>query len=488
MSKNDTTSSMPVTLVIFGASGDLTHRKLIPSLFELFKKGRLPRGFRAVGYSRSDLTHKAFRDSLRAAMGTAGGARVDEAAWGQFRGCIFYHRGDVNNEDDVLGLKGYLAYLESGFADRVYYLATAPEIYPVIAKSLGAAGMAVETKGSRRIVVEKPFGADLASAVALNEALNDYFSESQIFRMDHYLGKEPAQNVLFFRFANTIFEPLWNRDYINNVQISVLEDLDVGRRGVYYDNAGIPRDMFQSHLMQLLALVAMESPGRYEADAVRDEKLKVFRAIRPIALGDSVRGQYRGYREAKGVGADSQTATYGAIKLFVDNPRWQGVPFFLRSGKALAQKTTEIDVEFACPPYDIFDIPPFPPNLLSLCIDPDEGFHIKFQAKVPGQAHRTQTANMAFHYSSICDVGTLPDAYERLLLDVIDGDQALFPRMDGIEQTWRITDPLIEQWESPDAPRLAIYEKGSAGPDEADELLDRDGLVWRLGCGKAEAG
>jgi glucose-6-phosphate 1-dehydrogenase len=321
----------------------------------------------------------------------------------------------------------------------------------------------------------------------LNQDLHDVFQEHQIYRIDHYLGKETAQNILFFRFANTIFEPVWNRNYVNNVQISVTEDVDVGHRAGYYDKAGVMRDMIQNHLMQLLALIAMEPPASFEADSVRNEKAKVMKAIRPIPLEDTVRAQYDDYCEAEGVAEDSQTPTYAAIKLNIDNWRWQGVPFYLRSGKALARKNSEIVIEFQKPPHLMFENiedEDFQANILSICVQPDEGIHLKFEAKIPGANQETQSVDLDFQYQTSFKGRPLPDAYERLLLDALNGDATLFTRSDEIESAWRLIDPVIAGWrESPQQSPLATYERDSWGPQAADDLLGQDGRHWRYSCG-----
>jgi glucose-6-phosphate 1-dehydrogenase len=482
----------PVTIVVFGASGDLTWRKLIPALYNNFKKERLSECANIVGFARRPYTDDAFRTRLREGATQFTPETFDPAVWEAFASHLHYFQGDLNVAGNFLKLDTYLKKLEDGPANRLYYLATAPEHYAIVVRELGAAGMAKQADGPdawRRIVIEKPFGHDLASAQALNRAVHAVFDESQVYRIDHYLGKETAQNVLFFRFANTIFEPVWNRRYINNVQITVAETVDVGHRAGYYDTAGVVRDMFQNHLLQLLALVAMEPPSSFNPDALRNEKAKLLESIRPIALADTARGQYEGYRDAEGVAPGSQTPTYAALKLYIDNWRWQGVPFYLRSGKALARKTSEIIIEFQRPPHLMFHLPEgseITPNILSLCIQPDESIHLRFEAKVPDSDQEMRSVEMDFHYRTSFD-GALPEAYERLLLEALSGDASLFTRSDSIEAAWGLLDPVIQGWEAHGDPPLASCPVGSWGPDEADQLLVRDGRNWRLGCTDAQA-
>jgi glucose-6-phosphate 1-dehydrogenase len=411
----------------------------------------------------------------------------DQAAWDKFAQHLWYSRGDLNTPDDYETLHKFLYETEKKNANRLYYLATSPTYYESVVNNLRQIRMTSQEDGWRRLIIEKPFGYDLGSAKALNHVIHQAFDESQVYRIDHYLGKETVQNLLFFRFANTIFEPIWNRTYVDHVQITVSEEVDVEHRGGYYDGAGVLRDMFQNHLLQLLSLTAMEPPSSINADALRNEKVKVLAALRPVNLMDTVRGQYDGYIGSQGIAPDSRTPTFAALKLYVDNWRWQGVPFYLRSGKALMKKTSEIVIQFKEPPHLFFNLPKgkkLDPNLLCLCIQPNEGIHITFQSKVPGSTNDVQPVDMEFQYSDTFRNSPLPEAYERLLLDAIQGDAALFTREDEIELSWKLIDYILHGWESPQAPPLEIYPRASWGPEGADKLLGDDRRIWRLGCGE----
>ncbi len=478
---------MPHTIVIFGASGDLTSRKLVPALYSLKRAGSLPSETRIIGYSRTPMTDEAWRESLRETTAKQlDGEPFDAQTWGEFAPRIHYQPGDIGSPADMQRLKDRLAELEgTAPTTRVYYLATAPQFYEPVVAGLGNLGMASEESGPRRIVVEKPFGTDLETARQLNAHLHLVFAESQIYRIDHYLGKESVQNIIALRFANTIFEPVWNRRYIDHVQITVAEEVPVGRRGAYYETSGVLRDMFQNHLLQLLMVTAMEAPVKFRATAVRNEKVKVLEAIRPLDPAEVVtaatRGQYRGYLGDPGVAPGSQTATFGAIRLEIDNWRWQGVPFYLRSGKCMSCRTTQIVIAFRQPPMELFGDGPRrgnrEGNRLVIQIQPAEGIQLHFHTKVPGGGMKLRLTDLEFSYSRQFK-GRLPEAYEPLLLDVMGGEASLFARSDEVEKSWEIIDPFVNAWGSGTMPPIDSYEPGNWGPASSDAWIEAQGRKW----------
>ena len=483
-------NGLPTSIVIFGASGDLTKRKLIPSLFNLYCKGRMPKMFHIVGYGSTEFTDASFRKHLAEGMEEFSDAKYTKKEWQDFESHVSYVRHGYTAED-FTQLNGYLNQLQGEEGNRVYYMATPPDAFPKIIDLLGETKQLKEEHGYRRVVIEKPFGTDLESAKKLNEQIHKVLKETQIYRIDHYLGKETVQNILVTRFANTIFEPLWNRNYIDHVEITVAEKVGVEHRGKFYDKVGILRDMFQNHLLQLLSLTAMEPPVSFEATALRNEKVKVLSAIHPMKENEiieaSVRGEYKGYRQEEGVDPNSTTATYGAVRFFVDNWRWQGVPFYLRSGKYLKEKVSQVVIEFKCPPHLLFpsEASDMNPNMLVLYLQPDEGVHWRFEAKVPDTVAELRSVDMEFHYEDSFGKTSLPDAYERLLLDTMMGDASLFTRADEVETAWGIIDPIIKVWEAQKEP-LALYEPDTWGPKESDELLARDGRSWSMWDGRIQ--
>jgi len=489
----------PCTVIIFGATGDLTHRKLVPALYNLQRERLLPPGFSVVGFARRDWTDAFFRESLLHNAQEFSRSGIEAPLWESFAEGVSYVQSAFDDAKGYQALAKRLNELDEqrgASGNRLFYLSTPPESYATIIQQLGAAGLAKSPRGGWvRIIVEKPFGRDLFSARALNVEVHKVFDESQVYRIDHYLGKETVQNILVFRFANGIFEPLWDRRYVDHVQITVAETVGVEGRGGYYEHAGALRDMVQNHLMQLLTLTAMEPPIGYRADAVRDEKVKVLRAIRPIAPEQvdrfTVRGQYGagatggqpvpGYREEQGVAPDSNTETYVALQLFIDNWRWAGVPFLLRTGKRLPKRVSEIAIQFRSAPLMLFDSGPLSdiePNVLAIQVQPDEGITLRFDSKVPGQANQIRPVTMDFRYNAAFGVES-PEAYERLLLDAMLGDSTLFTRSDEVEASWSLITPIHQGWESNPPPAFPNYDAGTWGPKEVDKLLEREWRAWR---------
>ena len=493
----------PCILVIFGATGDLTARKLFPAIYNLVREGQLPSQFACVGFARREKTHEEFREEMRQAINTFSRVKpIDEAVWKNFQEHIFYYRSEFHEAKGYQGLQTFLKELDIKLGtkgNRVFYLSTQPSFFTLICEKLESAGLIydidkVQDKWSR-IIIEKPFGRDLESAKTLQKELLRFLKEEQIYRIDHYLGKETVQNILVFRFANSLFESIWNNRHIDHVQITVAEDIGIGTRGAFWEEEGLLRDIVQNHMMQLLTLVAMEPPVSLAADSIHDEKVKVLKAIRPFQQEDfeksAVRGQYAsgfingqpvdGYRQEKNVSPTSTIETYAALRFFIDNWRWSDVPFYLRAGKRLPKRATEIAIVFKDPPGVLFQQPNKrnEPNVLSLRIQPDEGTGLKINCKVPGPSSPIQPVKMDFRYGSYFGTSP-PEAYERLIQDCILGDNTLFAREDEVFDSWRLLSPLLEYWASNIPKDFPNYQSGTWGPKAADEMLSLDKRKWRL--------
>ena len=488
----------PCILLLFGATGDLAHRKVIPAMYHLWRTNLLPHEFVVLAIGRRAYDDDTFRAELRASLELYSRALpIDEAAWRSFSSRIRYHRLDFADAAGFDSLAPHLDTLDREHGtrgNRVYYLATQPSQFADIVAQIGRVGLDHEKHdgGWRRVVIEKPFGHDLDSAKRLNREVSKVFRESQVYRIDHYLGKETVRNLLVFRFGNGIFEPLWNRRYVDHIQITVAESIGIENRGAFYEQTGASRDVLQNHLLQLVSLVAMEPPATFEADALRDEKVKVLRAIgtRPAdPTAEVVRGQYGpgwvaatpvpGYRDEPEVDPGSETETFVAARLTIDDWRWSGVPFYVRTGKRLPKRATEIAIQFRDVPHRLFRDAATPDaNLLAIRIQPDEGIMLRFGAKVPGLGLDVRSVTMDFTYGSAFSVNS-PDAYETLILDSLQGDASLFTRADEVEEAWGIVDPLIDAWASSDPPAFPNYDAGTWGPPEADELLAAEGRRWR---------
>ena len=489
-------------LVIFGASGDLTHRKLIPSLYDLYIQDLLPEKFVILGVSRTEFSSEAFRDKLKKGIKSFANFKNEgNAKLENFLNSIFYKSIDTEDYKDYDRLRTEIEVLQEKFdigENCIYYLSTPPSLYSVIALAIGKAGMNKSTKnGWKRIVVEKPFGYNLESAEVLNNKLLGVFDEEQIYRIDHYLGKETVQNVLVTRFANGIFEPLWNRNFVHHVEITGVENIGVEKRGGYYDTSGALRDMVQNHLLQVTGLIAMEPPSSFDSDSIRNEIVKVLQSIRSLREKDVaksvIRGQYiaskingenvMGYREEKGVNPESRTETYVAIKFFVDNWRWGGVPFYIRTGKRLPTRVTEVVIHFKPTPHYLFSRKSMQEgcNQLVIRIQPDEGILLKFGMKVPGSGFNVQNVNMDFHYSDFLNT-YLPSAYERLLYDCMIGDSTLYQRGDAVEAAWKLVNPILTAWKNDPGIPIYGYPAGTWGPECADDLIEAGDLTWRYPC------
>ena len=493
------TAPEPCIVVIFGASGDLAHRKLVPALYNLAASAHLPAAFGIVGVSKSEYSHGEFAKDMREAVGKFSRTKpIDEELWQDFGAGLRYCAGSFDDPQTFVKLKAQLEELDKTRAtrgNRLYYFATPPSTFPTLLKQLKAAGLINSPldPASTRIVIEKPFGRDIASARALNRLVHETCDEKQVFRIDHYLGKETVQNLLVFRFGNSIFEPVWNRRYVDHVEITAGEELGIEARGKYYEEAGILRDMIQNHVLQLVCLSAMEPPVAFDADAVRDEKIKVLRAVEIFETPEQVQknvvlGQYRpgslagadvqGYQQEKDVAQGSRTPTFVALRLNIRSWRWDGVPFYIRSGKRMPKRATEIAVFFKSLPHSLFGASRTLPNVLIIRVQPQEGIALRFSAKVPGERYRPRSVSMDFRYGSAFGAAS-PEAYERLLLDAMRGDQTLFTRKDEVEAAWKIVGSILKVTESSEFPAPCPYPAGTWGPPEADALLTDDGRAWR---------
>jgi glucose-6-phosphate 1-dehydrogenase len=487
----------PCVMVIFGASGDLTKRKLLPALYNLAKDNLLSKEFAFIGFARNETNTEQFRDMINKEIGEFATTKLDPQQWEWLSERIHYISGDFDDPAAYQTLSTLLSALDKQLGTRgnyFYYLATSPTFFGTIIKQLGTAGLVTEDHGWRRVIIEKPFGRDLDSAKALNKEIRKVLDEKQIYRIDHYLGKETVQNILVFRFANGIFEPIWNRRYIDHIQITVSETVGVEQRGAYYDTAGTLRDMVPNHIFQLISLTAMEPPVSFDADVVRDEQAKILKALSPMTdeevLTRTVRGQYgagevkglkiANYRDEPLVKPDSRTETFVAMKLFIDNWRWADVPFYLRTGKALPKRATQISIQFKKAPFVLFrktEVEALEPNRLVLHLQPDEGISLSFGAKIPGPVVQIGGVNMNFNYTDYFNA-TPQTGYERLLYDCMLGDATLFQRSDMVESAWHVVAPILDVWEALPPRRFPNYAAGSWGPPEADEMLTKDHRHW----------
>lgn len=471
------------TFVIFGGTGDLTHRKLMPALYNLLKENNLPRSFAVVSIGRRNLSREEYLEQIKTSIITYGRYPFDEDTWSELRNLIYYKQMDFTDISEYESLKSFLNEVDIKHhtnGNRIYYLAVAPEFFEVIVDNLAKTNLNKHEGKFTRVMIEKPFGRNLQSAIYLNQKIIEVFGEENTYRIDHYLGKEMLQNIMVIRFANSLFEPVWNKDYIEQIQITASETIGVGSRGNYYENAGAIRDMVQSHLLQLLSLIAMERPKDLSPNSVRDEKVKVLQKLKPTNKEDIkksvVRGQYKSYRHEPNVSPTSNTETFVALKLEVDTPRWKNVPFYVRTGKKLPRKAIEIIIQFKHPEKMLYDNLTSIPNMLIIKVQPQEGIYLVFNAKKPGTKNTIIPVQMDFCQN--CDVGiNTPEAYERLLLDAFNGDSTLFARWDEVLYSWKFIDAIIETWQD-DNVNLPHYEDGSYGPEEANALLARDGREW----------